>query len=413
MINNNDILRVEEKATLLAKYKCEALSEMEEARLRQLADKNSRCQDIINMLSNDEFITNEITAMREIDTRKALAAVQKRIDASHAASQTFISFRMYRIASIILLLIALGTFVFYKEYTRVTPPDVPEAVQLAMQKCMMTGKHDANEIALTLSDYKNSIIDKQNKTQDESEPAVEPDKKGDLTMQLVQESLTKKQLLEARKITTNHDKEFWLTLEDGSLVHLNYNSRLIYPEKFGRGDRNVVLDGEAYFMVAKDRSRPFVVHLPDGEVKVFGTEFNVNTNNIEAGTNGSVIVLVKGSVSVSPTNGTEHIIKPGEKCLISHQSCQIGNVDIEPYVAWNQGFFCFDNYTLEHLMTILSHWYSLNVVFVTDEMRFVKFTGYVNRYESIEPAIRVIRQVTGLKIEIKNKTIYIGGNTDN
>ena len=99
MINNNDILRVEEKATLLAKYKCEALSEMEEARLRQLADKNSRCQDIINMLSNDEFITNEITAMREIDTRKALAAVQKRIDASHAASQTFISFRMYRIAS--------------------------------------------------------------------------------------------------------------------------------------------------------------------------------------------------------------------------------------------------------------------------------------------------------------------------
>ena len=72
-------------------------------------------------------------------------------------------------------------------------------------------------------------------------------------------------------------------------------------------------------MVAKDRSRPFVVHLPDGEVKVFGTEFNVNTNNIEAGTNGSVIVLVKGSVSVSPTNGTAHMIKPAEKCLLSHQ----------------------------------------------------------------------------------------------
>lgn len=90
---------------------------------------------------------------------------------------------------------------------------------------------------------------------------------------------TVEQLLEARRITTYQDKEYWLTLDDGTLVHLNYNTRMVCPERFIDGTRDVILDGEAYFMVAHDSRHPFVVHTPQGDIRVYGTEFNVSTRD--------------------------------------------------------------------------------------------------------------------------------------
>jgi ferric-dicitrate binding protein FerR (iron transport regulator) len=122
----------------------------------------------------------------------------------------------------------------------------------------------------------------------------------------------------------------------------------------------------------------------------------------------TTVVLVNGSISVSPTGGKEQMMKPHEQCRISNSLCVVEkNVDVEPYVAWNRGVFCFDNCTLEHLMKILSHWYGMNINFVSEETRHITFTGNLNKYSSIEPAIHAIHQVTGLRIEIKNNTIII------
>lgn len=93
-------------------------------------------------------------------------------------------------------------------------------------------------------------------------------------------------------LTTRHDKEFWMTLPDGTRVHLNGNSRLSYPLAFKGDLREVALVGEAYFIVAKDKDHPFIVHTADGDIKEYGTEFNVSTH----GTNTEV-VLVTGSLS--------------------------------------------------------------------------------------------------------------------
>ncbi len=71
--------------------------------------------------------------------------------------------------------------------------------------------------------------------------------------------------------------DFWITLDDGTIVHLNYNTRLRFPARFAGDSRTVYLDGEAYIKVAVDKDRPFMVVTSNATIKQYGTEFSVNT----------------------------------------------------------------------------------------------------------------------------------------
>ena len=136
---------------------------------------------------------------------------------------------------------------------------------------------------------------------------------------------------ENNKLSTYDDSEFWMTFEDGTRVHLNYNTTLKYPPHFTSNSRTVYLDGEAYFEVAKDNKRPFRVVTANGVVRQYGTSFNVNTymNGV------TKVVLVDGSVSVLPNLGGEYKMKPGELAVLhaATQEVQISEVNIEPYVC--------------------------------------------------------------------------------
>ena len=299
---------------------------------------------------------------------------------------------LWRYAAAVLILIVGGAALWYSQYTKVTPPEISESVQLAMQQSRESGKQDAKVDVLS---------EELSMMSDESGINEELRVKNEESLS-VTESLTKEQLLSARRITTMHDKEYWLTLDDGTLVHLNYNTRLIYPEKFGRGDRNVILDGEAYFMVAKDKSRPFIVHTPNGDVKVYGTEFNVNTT----GDNTSV-VLVKGSVSVTPTGGKEQLMNPGQLCEFSVENLMLSTIDVEPYIAWNEGKFSFEEWPLERIMQVISRWYGREVEFTSEDIKHQQYSGNFDRYEDIHPTMEAIESITGLKITFAPGRIII------
>ena len=187
-------------------------------------------------------------------------------------------------------------------------------------------------------------------------------------------------------------------------VHLNYGTTLIYPRKFNGDTREVELEGEAYFFVAKDSNHPFVVHTPEGDVKVYGTEFNINTQDDEGTTR---IVLVNGSISVTPKGGREQMIRPNEMAVISSGECMFSTVDVAPYVSWNTGMFIFADCPLEKLMRVLSRWYNKRVEFNSDDIRQIEFTGTINKYGDISPALKAIHTVTGLRIEMKKDLIII------
>ena len=215
------------------------------------------------------------------------------------------------------------------------------------------------------------------------------------------------QLAEAKRITTYHNKEYWVTLDDGSLVHLNYDSRLIYPEKFG-DRRDVILEGEAYFMVAHDKSRQFVVHTPQGDVAVHGTEFMVNTHGkINTGKKEMSVVLVKGSLGFIPAGGKETIMLPGQELMMVDSQLSINDVDVTPYIAWNTGNFVFDNCPLEQLLEVLARWYGLKVCFIHDDSRNILFTGILSRYAEAKTSLSSIATVADVDITLEENKIIV------
>ena len=252
----NSINHLEEKAALLAKKKLGLLTAEEEERLSQLMVEDARYKDIQALLQDEEFLKEEFSAMDEVDARKAYQKMHQRIVSDHASRSAIIWTYLYRVAAVVLLLVVGGAFWYHRQYTKVTPPVISERVELAMQHSNASGMQGAEIVSKATS----------------NQPVIT---KEEYALYHVDDDFAE-QLAEAKRISTYHNKEYWVTLDDGSLVHLNYNSRLIYPERFG-DRRDVILDGEAYFMVAKDLSRQFVVHTPQGDVKVYGTEFVVNT----------------------------------------------------------------------------------------------------------------------------------------
>ena len=384
------------------------LTENEQQQLDTWLSKPDNAIVYKHIVNNVKEQDDVVKFLSDIDVDNAIENINQRIQQLNALSdqhEETVSIKsrqhhtlfthlspLWRYAAAVLILIVGGAALWYSQYTKVTPPEISESVQLAMQQSRESGKQDA----------KVDVLSKElSMMSDESGINEELRVKSEESLS-VTESLTKEQLLSARRITTMHDKEFWLTLDDGTLVHLNYNTRLIYPEKFGRGDRNVILDGEAYFMVAKDKSRPFIVHTPNGDVKVYGTEFNVNTT----GDNTSV-VLVKGSVSVTPTGGKEQLMNPGQLCEFSVENLMLSTVDVEPYVAWNVGKFSFDDWSLERVMNVLARWYGYDVQFESEDLQQLPLNGHFSRFEDIQPILESIETVLDVKIRISNNTIFI------
>lgn len=203
-------------------------------------------------------------------------------------------------------------------------------------------------------------------------------------------------------LTTRHDKEFWMSLPDGTRVHLNGNSRISYPLSFAGDLREVALVGEAYFIVAKDAHHPFIVHTAKGDIKEYGTEFNVNTNGDKTS-----VVLVRGSISVSVKGGSEQMMKPGDKADIGENGITKSQVDVAPYIAWNTGHFSFEDCTLDELMQVVGRWYGRQVEFTSGTLRTVRFTGSLSRYESIENTLEVIAALANVRIEQQEHKILI------
>lgn len=214
--------------------------------------------------------------------------------------------------------------------------------------------------------------------------------------------------VEKNTLTTEQGNEFRVTFEDGTTVHLNYNTEIRYPVKFNKSKRMVYLKGEAYFKIAKD-ARPFYVVTDQGIIKQYGTEFNVNTFT----PGRTEVALVKGSISIILQESTqEQLIEPGQLAHIEQEGNNISiyNVDLTPYIAWNEGRLIFENRTLENIVEILEHWYNVNISFGTSELKQLRFTGNMDRYATISPILKAIARTTNLQIEIEGREILITDN---
>lgn len=374
--------------TLIIKHTLQVITPSEQQELNAWREADERHEKAFQWLSNRENLEKDYRFRQSIDVEYSLQELKERLESEQTTKvvplrSRFFNTKLYRAAAVIILLIVGGAFWYHREYTRVTPPEISQEVEYAMETSRTKGWQGA-EIITSATPQKQVITEEESARYHVDEDFAE-------------------QLAEAKRITTYHDKEYWVTLDDGSLVHLNYDSRLIYPEKFG-DRRDVILEGEAYFMVAHDKSRQFVVHTPQGDVKVYGTEFNVNTRNENEAVN---VVLVKGSVSFTPTDGNEVLMNPGQELSFANNQLTLRLTDTAPYVAWNEGEFIFSDWTLGRILNVIARWYGLEVVFMDKELSNHKFSGSLSRYEDLKPTLETIEMVTGMRLNVNNQKLYI------
>jgi ferric-dicitrate binding protein FerR (iron transport regulator) len=194
-------------------------------------------------------------------------------------------------------------------------------------------------------------------------------------------------------------------LADGTIVWLNSDSKLRYPVDFNTDERRVFLSGEAYFEVAHNANKPFIVDVEDSKIKVLGTSFNVRAYDIE---NKVVATLVTGSVKMNTKSKNQVIMFPGEQCVVNEKGdLDKRKVDVSLFTSWKDGRLKFKHQTLEEIMNTLYRWYDIEVVYENISVKDIYYSGNVKRYDDFENVIKLLEMAGTIKCSVKGKKVYI------
>lgn len=360
------------------------------------------------MMPTQVMVGNEMTG-DDVSTSESGEGFDEADETEEKHRSIMLWLKVAGIAAVAIFAFMLGNQ-WWADYTKVVMPQIDEATLTARRTSIESGRSDA-EVTI--------------RRKDASTPAAKASVTDDNGLNDLYNSLSANQSLSMSDdiyadITTYHDKEFWMTLPDGTRVHLNYNSSLTYPLAFTGDSREVVLEGEAYFFVAKDKRHPFIVHTRYGDVKEYGTEFDVNTrydSNDSPGaygirSKGLAVVLVEGSISIIPHNKEEYMLKPGDLAVVAHDAevPKIKQVDTTPFTSWNTGSFAFNDCPLDKLLDVVGRWHGKSIKFADNSLRKIHFNGELDRYESLENIISALEKSTGTKMRVTSDVITVGAS---
>lgn len=201
-----------------------------------------------------------------------------------------------------------------------------------------------------------------------------------------------------------------ITLADGSTVWLNADSRLIYPQEFTSNTREVALEGEAFFDIAKNKKRPFIIHLKKGSIKVLGTSFNVKAYDGEKTIETSVVTghvaFVPAGSKLPATDTT--FITPDLKAIYTIEK---GTVTIVPTIAkedkdWTEGRLVFKNTSLKEIAAVLNRNFGKEVVFSSEDIADYRLTGtFVNN--SLEDILYYLSRSKPFTYRITEKQVLL------
>ncbi len=190
-----------------------------------------------------------------------------------------------------------------------------------------------------------------------------------------------------------------VTLFDGTKVWLNSGSVIRYPNQFNKNQRNVYLDGEAFFEVTKNLHQPFKVHAKNMEVEVLGTSFNVSAYKNESET---TVTLVEGSVYINNESG-EKIgeLVPGQMALMKEGADHIAyrHVDTDFYAGWIEGKIVFNDVRLDELAPRLERWYNVEISFEKENLKSMKFSGTLLKNKPIDQILAALELLAPIKFQ--------------
>ena len=262
---------------------------------------------------------------------------------------------------------------------------------------------ESNDVQIVLSDDTNYAIAN-------SHVEIQYDEKGQLTVdtrEIVEQPAQTSQKETARfnQVMVPWGKRTVISFADGTKLWLNAGSRAVYPVEFTGNSREIFIEGEAYFEVAKDENKPFIVKTGLVEVKVLGTKFNVNAYPQEGKTE---VALVSGSVQVVSRHQKETQLQPDHLVEIDHATGQqaVKQVDAYNYVCWKEGFLLFHSEHLDVILRKLERHYAVPVVIETPLDGYT-ISGKLDLKENITGTLDIIKRLAPVQYQFKDNRVFI------
>ncbi len=201
-------------------------------------------------------------------------------------------------------------------------------------------------------------------------------------------------------------------LPDGSVIFLNADSRIKYNLEGKENFREVFLQGEAWFEVAKNKKKPFIVHTDAFDVKVTGTQFNIkaydNENEVTATVeDGSVVIQSSKNFNI----GEELVLKPGEQLVLYKETkdASVKKVNTKWFTSWKDNKLIFINMELKDLVVLLERKYGVDIEVKRKEIMELHFDGTI-KDESIIEILEILKKTLPIDYKIEGQKIEITNN---
>ncbi len=344
--------------------------------------EDNQYSEELDAILRENYDTTEIPAISPEVTKKFIKDITYKMNISEETKKTSVlsifNWQKIAVAASILLVMGIGTLFFIRNSNQ-------------SQEVVITPKlNDDREpgktgAILTLSNGSKIVLDSVGNglLVDQSNTAVSKKNGG-----IVYTAGNDAQVV-YNTMTTPRARQYNLELSDGTKVWLNASSSITFPTSFSANERKVILTGEAYFEVAKDKKRPFRVSVNDMQVNVLGTHFNINAYDDEAAVNTT---LLEGSVLLTE-KGKKVLLKPGQQAQKQKSGAIIvnDNVNLDEVMGWKNGVFYFDNASLQTVLRQLSRWYDVDVEFEKGVPARI-FEGEIQRNLQLSQVLKILEK---------------------
>lgn len=377
---------------------------MNEVKAKELLSKyaNGTCSDEEKLLFEQWYLNLNRTNHTQL-TERELEQAEREMGLALAISpvvKTKSLWPYYSAAAAVLL--CLGIFFFFNKSNRLLTGEKKDTA-IALNE-IKPGKNTAiltlsNGKSITLSDIKSGVVIDASKLTYNDGSVVTNNNDGQNSTTLSHSG----QL----KASTPRGGTYQIILPDGTKVWLNASSELKFPASFNQSkQRSVELSGEAYFEVAKNKAKPFIVRSNGQEIEVLGTHFNVNSYLDEK---VRKTTLLEGAIKISQLKGSNHasyVLRPGQQAIAGN-TIVIKNVDAMDAIDWKNGMFIFNKESLESIMRKLSRWYDVDVVFEDEKLKSKLLGGTVSRFSTVTEVLEVLELTELAHFKIKGRSIMV------
>ena len=391
----NKFENIYQDAALMRKF---LLGEANEAERKELEKRLAECPDlkkVYEQLQNGETLKAAFGEYKDYSSKKAYQSFLQKIGRMEKKERKPSISRVWWYAAAAVIVLAAGLSFYMSNFYS------------AVEEKRVLIQPGTQQAQLTLPD--GSIIDVDKKEVNVVVDGVQVKyKKGVLSYQPTvttqhEEESTEEKPVKSNELVIPRGGENTVILADGTTVHLNAGSKLTYPVRFAGKRRVVALEGEAYFDVVKDETRPFIVQTHLGEVTVLGTAFNIN-----AYTDASVYTtLMQWKISFSSSSIDTIILSPAGQTVVSANGSEKRMVDLDEYVGWVDGRYVFNNRPLGEIMQTFERWYDIQVYYETPHLRDITYSGSLKRYGTINSFLDALELTGDLTYKISGRNILI------